>query len=36
VSGKLAKRPKLDAAMDYVRAGDVLVITKLDRLGRSV
>ena len=36
VSGKLAKRPKLDAVMDYVRAGDVLVITKLDRLGRSV
>lgn len=36
VSGKLAKRPQLDAALDYCRWGDTLVITKLDRLGRSV
>lgn len=35
-SGKLASRPQLDAMLDYVRPGDVLVITKLDRLGRSV
>jgi len=35
-SGKLARRPQLDAMLDYVRPGDVLVITKLDRLGRSV
>lgn len=35
-SGKLAKRPKLDAALAYLRPGDVLVITRLDRLGRSV
>lgn len=35
-SGKLARRPELDAMLDYVREGDVLVITKLDRLGRSV
>lgn len=35
-SGKLARRPELDAALGYARAGDVLVITKLDRLGRSV
>lgn len=35
-SGKLAKRPQLDAALDYLRPGDVLVITRLDRLGRSV
>lgn len=35
-SGKLARRPQLDALLDYVRPGDVVVITKLDRLGRSV
>jgi DNA invertase Pin-like site-specific DNA recombinase len=35
-SGKLARRPELDAALAYLRTGDVLVITKLDRLGRSV
>ncbi|GAA1083734.1 DNA invertase Pin-like site-specific DNA recombinase [Pseudonocardia antarctica] len=35
-SGKLARRPQLDALLDYARPGDVLVITKLDRLGRSV
>lgn len=35
-SGKLARRPKLDAALDYLRAGDTLAVTKLDRLGRSL
>ncbi len=35
-SGKLARRPQLDALLEYARAGDVVVITKLDRLGRSV
>ena len=35
-SGKLARRPKLDALLDYVRPGDVVVVTKLDRLGRSL
>jgi len=35
-SGKLARRPQLDALIAYARAGDVIVITKLDRLGRSV
>ncbi|MGB8381846.1 MAG: recombinase family protein [Dermatophilaceae bacterium] len=36
-SGKLARRPELDKALLSVnRAGDQLVITKLDRLGRSL
>jgi len=29
-------RPQLDAALDYLREGDTLVVTKLDRLARSV
>ncbi len=32
-SGKLARRPELDEAL---RGGDQLVVTKLDRLGRSL
>jgi DNA invertase Pin-like site-specific DNA recombinase len=36
-SGKLAKRPELDRALlSANRAGDQLVVTKLDRLGRSL
>ena len=35
-SGTLARRPALDEALSYLRAGDTLVVTKLDRLGRSV
>jgi DNA invertase Pin-like site-specific DNA recombinase len=35
-SGKLASRPKLDEALRTSRAGDQLVVTKLDRLGRSL
>ena len=36
VSGMKASRPQLDACLEYVRKGDVLVCTKPDRLGRSV
>jgi DNA invertase Pin-like site-specific DNA recombinase len=32
----LGKRQQLDAALDYVRDGDTLIVTKLDRLARSV
>ncbi|MCW2901580.1 MAG: resolvase, partial [Streptosporangiaceae bacterium] len=35
-SGKLARRPELDKALMIAREGDQLVITKLDRLGRSL
>lgn len=35
-SGKLASRPKLDEALRISRSGDQLVVTKLDRLGRSL
>lgn len=35
VSGARDKRPGLDAARAKLRAGDTLVITTLDRLGRS-
>jgi len=34
VSG--AKREQLESALEYMREGDVLVVTKLDRLARSV
>jgi len=34
-SGTTANRPELSKCLDYVREGDVLVITKLDRLARS-
>jgi DNA invertase Pin-like site-specific DNA recombinase len=31
----IGQRAQLDAALDYVREGDTLVVTKLDRLARS-
>ena len=35
-SGSLRDRPELVKAIDYLRAGDTLVVWRLDRLGRSV
>ena len=35
-SGKLARRPELDKALLVARSGDQVVVTKLDRLGRSL
>jgi DNA invertase Pin-like site-specific DNA recombinase len=32
----VAARAKLEAAIDYVREGDTLIVTKLDRLARSI
>jgi len=36
VTGKLAKRPQWDACLNYLRSGDVLVITRLSRAARSL
>lgn len=35
-SGKDAQRPQLQAALDYVRDGDVLVVHSMDRLARNL
>ena len=34
-SGSSSKRPRLKACLEYVRGGDTLVVTRLDRLARS-
>ncbi len=34
-SGAAVRRPELEACLDYVREGDALVVTRLDRLARS-
>ena len=36
LSGKTAARPELAACLDYLRAGDTLVVPSLDRLSRSL
>src|SRR5664280_2379752 len=35
-SGSLASRPQLDRMLDQLRPGDVVVVWRLDRLGRSL
>ena len=34
-TGTSSKRPRLQACLEYVREGDTLVVTRLDRLARS-
>ena len=36
VSGAKAERPELDKMLDQLRDGDVVVLTKYDRLARSL
>ena len=36
ISGATTQRPGLDEALAYLREGDVLVVWRLDRLGRSL
>lgn len=36
VSGTRDDRPQLAHALDYVREGDTFVVTRLDRMGRSI
>lgn len=36
ISGAATERKGLDEALEYVRAGDTLVVWRLDRLGRSL
>ena len=36
ITGTKIKRPQLQEAIDYARANDILVVWKLDRLGRSL
>lgn len=36
ISSVATKRPELERCLDYVREGDILIVTKLDRLARSV
>jgi DNA invertase Pin-like site-specific DNA recombinase len=36
ISGSKSKRPGLDKAIDFARAGDTIVVWRLDRLGRNM
>jgi DNA invertase Pin-like site-specific DNA recombinase len=36
ISGAKTKRPGFDEALSYLRSGDMLVVWRLDRLGRSL
>lgn len=35
LSGKNTQRPELENLLNYIRDGDIVIVTKLDRLGRN-
>ena len=35
MSGATTERPQLQALLDYIREGDIVVVAELDRLGRN-
>ena len=35
ISGATTERPQLQAMLDYIREGDIVVVAELDRLGRN-
>ena len=36
ISGALRKRPELDRLLEQLRPGDIVIVTKYDRLARSL
>ena len=34
-SGQSVERPQIQAMLDYLREGDIVIVTELDRLGRN-
>ena len=34
-SGQSTERPQLQVMLDYLREGDIVIVTELDRLGRN-
>lgn len=35
LSGQSVERPQLQAMLNYIREGDIVIVTELDRLGRN-
>lgn len=35
ISGRTSERPQLKAMLEYIREGDIVIVTELDRLGRN-
>ena len=33
--GQIKERPQLKALLDFIREGDIVVVTELERLGRN-